>query len=159
MAAWRVSDSCGFASVETDRAYVMSQQPLRVYMAYMTTQFCVPQWTTTSDPHALGLAEVSNYADRARERGLADTDIGVEITIRWPGTVPGGVRIAVLLAAVSAYVNDARSCGLDDEGIGNTINVRWPGLIPGGAEVITDDLGVIWVTSTRLIDGQLPANH
>jgi hypothetical protein len=125
----------------------------------MTTQFCVPQWTPISDPHARGLAEISNYADRARERGLADTDIGVEITIRWPGTVPGGVRIAVSLAAVSAYVSGARACGLDDEDIGNAINVRWPGLIPGGAEVATDDDGVIWVTSTRLIDGELQADH
>jgi hypothetical protein len=128
-------------------------------MAQMTTQFCVPQWTTTRDPYALGLAEISNYADRARERGLADTDIGVEITIRWPGTIPGGVRIAVSLAAVSAYVSDARSEGLNDEDIGNAINVRWPGLIPGGAEVATDDDGVIWVTSTRLIYGQLPGKH
>jgi hypothetical protein len=128
-------------------------------MAQMPTQFRVPQWTTTRDPSARGLAEISNYADRARERGLADTDIGVEITIRWPGTIPGGIAAAVSLAAASGYVSDARSAGLDDEDIGNAINVRWPGLIPGGAEVATDDDGVIWVTSTRSIDGQLPANR
>jgi hypothetical protein len=128
-------------------------------MAKMTTRFRVPEWTTTRDPYARGLTEISNYANRARERGLADSDIGVEITIRWPGTIPGGVAAAVLLVAVSAYVSDARSVGLDDEDIGNAINVRWPGLIPGGAEVATDDDGVIWVTSTRLIDGQLPANR
>jgi hypothetical protein len=128
-------------------------------MMQISTQFRVPQWTTIRDPYARGLVEISNYADRARERGLADTDIGVEITIRWPGTIPGGVRIAVLLAAVSAYVSDARSVGLDDENIGNAINVKWPGLIPGGAEVATDDEGVVWVTSTRLIDGHVPTTH
>jgi hypothetical protein len=125
----------------------------------MSTRFRVPQWTTTCDPFARGLTEISNYADRARERGLAATDIGVEITIRWPGTIPGGVAAAVLLAAVSGYVSDARSVGLDDEDIGNAINVRWPGLIPGGAEVATDDDGVIWVSSTRLVDGRFPTNH
>jgi hypothetical protein len=122
----------------------------------MATQFRVPQWTTAHDPQARRLTKISHYTNRARERGLADSDIGVEITIRWPDTIPGGVVAAVSLAAVSSYASDARSVGLDDEDIGNAINIKWPGLIPGGAEVATDGEGVVWVTSTRLIDGHLP---
>ncbi len=43
---------------------------------------------------AVRLVEISDFASRARERGMIDEDVAIEIDFGWPDAIPGGVEVS-----------------------------------------------------------------